>query len=174
MRTDVGPDNRMNFHDSIAILLFLVVSQATIADEEMSDQMLPVEMRTPADSMLEPIDFFLALPEKVLPLSIKERAEALKEEKIRQWGREWDSVVTWNEGIHASVATRVIAYTADHRPVLDVIYSWKNPGMILKFHHYRYHCTRLAGGWLVERVSLGSDVNLDSLFKWGQLGPPGD
>ncbi len=162
----------MNVLLALGTSFFLLVSDRLLGAEEFADELLPEKMKVPALSKFSAKDYFLALPGKVLPLLGEEKAAALAKGGIIQWGAGWEATVTWDGG-NMTTAARVVAYTREYRPILDVIYSKRNPGMSLKWDHERYLCVRLAKGWRVVRVSLGKDPQLDKLNKWDDLGDAG-
>jgi hypothetical protein len=134
----------------VAACLALISCHAPAQGEKFDDAFLPATLRPPEEGDLTPLDYFLALPFKVLPLTVRQRAEAFQEQQILTSGNGPGMRVTWNNG-HKNTEMMIVGYTPEYRPILDVTYTWLNPGLIFKIHSYRYSLERLQDGWLVNQ-----------------------
>ena len=112
--------------------------------------------KTPPVLTLErTLDLFLLLPEKVLPLSKALRKLALADEEIKCFTKDKQTTVQWKSLPFSENGTKMhcIGYSLNQEPIVEVVYRWRNPGMIIKSHSYTYHLTRKTNGWLIKRVN---------------------
>ena len=111
----------------------------------------PPQVLTPEKTL----DLFLLLPKKVLPLSKALRKLALADEEIRCITKDKQTTVQWKSSQTSESGTEMhcIGYSLNKEPIVEVVYSWENPGMIVKSHSYTYHLTRKTNGWLIKRVN---------------------
>ena len=102
----------------------------------------------------EALKVFLALPDKVLPLTPAERTKAYKDSEIKVLGKGLAMKVVWDGVVmkKATTTMKIVAYGIEHRPMVEVEYTWTNLGMIARQHTYVYHLKRLKNGWDVKRV----------------------
>ena len=99
------------------------------------------------------LNLFLKLPYKVLPLKPTERQLALKHKEITSRIVNKETVVSYIANqVPFITEMKCIAYTIDREPVVEVIYTWDNPGLINQSHSYTYRLTRKTNGWLSVRI----------------------
>lgn len=156
----------MKFLLIIVIFLVLVGSIPAIACKEQTrfipDPELPVVKKPKAKDRSLPevltsektLALFLLLPKKVLPLSNALRKLALADEEIKCITKDKQITVQWRSSPTSENGTEMhcIGYSLDQEPIVEVVYSWRNPGMILKSHSYTYQLTRKTNGWLIKRI----------------------
>lgn len=129
-----------------------------IPDSEIpADKNSKAKLKTPPQ-VLTPertLNLFLLLPKKVLPLSKAFRKLALADKEIKCVTKDKQTTVQWESSPRSDRATemRCIGYSLNQEPIVEVIYRWQNPGMIIKSHSYTYHLTRKTNGWLMKRVN---------------------
>lgn len=141
------------FKHIISALLACFVPLVSLA-EEIPDSSLPETMDEPALSKLTEMDFFMALPQKVLPPGKESRLFAKQNGEITSEVKDGSLTIIWKHFRERKTFTvmKLIGYTAEYRPVLEVRYSITNPGMIGPDPSYLYKVTRLAKGWQLERL----------------------
>ncbi len=122
--------------------------------EVIHDKLLPVEMGPPLSSGLTKIDYFLALPHCVHPLTPRERAEAVKSPWFRDTGGDFGGRIIYKNHLPRiqlwrSIEVSVVAFTPEYRPILLVRKTSKFAGMIERFHTEQFILRREKDGWII-------------------------
>ncbi|SHJ66747.1 hypothetical protein SAMN02745181_2306 [Rubritalea squalenifaciens DSM 18772] len=144
----------MTYVSYFIITLLAFTLSTVMRAEEIADSSLPESMEEPAYSKLTEMDFFMALPKKVLPIGKESRLLAKKNGEITREVENGTVTINWKHFRDHGTFTimKVIGFTADYRPILEVRHSITNPGMVGTNPSYLYRLTRLAKGWQLERL----------------------
>ena len=131
--------------------MFIPDPEKPVVQNSKAKVKAPLEALTPEKTL----DLFLLLPEKVLPLSNALRKLALADEEIKCVTKDKQITVQWKSLPFSESETKMhcIGYSLNQEPIVEVVYRWRNPGMIIKSHSYTYHLTRKTNGWLIKRVN---------------------